>query len=109
MKRRAFTLVEMMISVAILTIIILVLCNFTTETYISLGKYKDTSDSVQIEYQDVTKLRQSDVVPSVNKTEALTLVESAGGFEMWAYKGEHINYYKLFKVEADSGLDGDLS
>ena len=99
MFRKGFTLVEAMVCLLALTVMTIAMVRFGNTISIRIGETSEKCSDYMSEYQDVSNIRASTEVPTVNHSDYLTLVEQSGGLELWKYSGKYLEIYKLYGVD----------
>ena len=95
--KKAFTLIEVMICVLMLSVVGISLSRYGTQVTNSLIKTKEIAEQARSEYSDVLELRASEDVPELQHSEYLRLVSSGSGVNLYVYEGEYLVYYRMMK------------
>lgn len=103
-KKSGFTLVEVMISIVIISIIAVMLSKFYSNFDKRMHDMDNRSQLINEEYQDILIVRTTNKTESplvikdkLNYKDNLQLVEKSTKREVWLYEGKYIQTHKMFE------------
>ena len=101
-NHKGFTLIEVLVVLAILSIVILSLTRFYTGMNERISASEGTTISFMTEYRDALAIRTATTnseLSYIENADNLTLVESGTDFNLYHYNGEYIDIYKVIRSE----------
>lgn len=96
-RKKAFTLVEMMVCTIIISVMVVCLMQFSSELSLSYKKNQERSNTIMAEYSDIMQIRSSDNSNvALKNQDYYTLIESSGQWQLWKYDGVYFHLSKFY-------------